>query len=90
MKGNLSDIKDVNDLYISFFEVKAPKGFMGEKKKVKLDENIFFDRRQLWWVLKKAFKLLIYLIKNVGACPKIIWSSFELQQYVNKIDEVPK
>ena len=41
MKGNLSDIKDVNDLYISFFEVKAPKGFMGEKKKAKLDENIF-------------------------------------------------
>ena len=44
MKGNLSDIKDVNDLYISFYEVKAPKGFMGEKKKAKLDKNHFFDR----------------------------------------------
>ena len=40
MKGNLSSIKDVNDLYISSFEVTAPKGFMGEKKKVKLDEII--------------------------------------------------
>ena len=89
MKGNLSDIKDVNDLYISFYEVKAPKGFMGEKKKAKLDENIFLIDDSCGGGLKKAFKLLIYLIKNVAACPKIIWSSFELQQYVNKIDEVP-
>ena len=44
MKGNLSDIEDVNDLYISFSEVKAPKGFMGEKKKAKSDEIIFIDR----------------------------------------------